>query len=387
MMRILRIFKIGNIFKKAGSQNKYLGQAFFCIMKFEKERYKMKKSNLLIALIVGLLLVPQLSFAESLEEKVARLEEKVAGLEESKGSGLNLSNVSISGLVEVEAAFVDNDRDAPNEDSSDITLATVELGIDAKVNENVEGHILFLYEEDGTDFDVDEGTITVTSPYGLYLTAGKMYVPFGMFNSHFITDPMTLDLGETNESAVLIGRGDELYEFAVGIFNGDVDDSADNEIDDFVASLTLNPLEGLSVGASYISDIADSDSEIAGVTISDSVAGLGLFLTYASGPFTVEAEYVGAIDDFAAAEVGTFELTGSEPSAYNVELAYAVSEDIEAALRFEGSDDLNWIEDRFGVAASFGIYENTSLSVEYLRGEYQNNEEIDSLTFQLALEF
>jgi hypothetical protein len=356
----------------------------------------MKRPMLVSLLLTVVLVLPQVVFAESLEDKIKILEERQAelyhSLKEKKEFDFvgNISDkISLGGLIEVEAAFVDNERDAPNEDSSDITLATVELGIDAKVNEHVEGHILFLYEEDETDFDVDEGTITITSPYGLYLAAGKMYVPFGAFNSHFITDPLTLDLGETNESAVLLGRGDDLYEFAVGIFNGDVDDSADDEIDDFVASLTVTPSEGLSFGASYISDIADSDSEIAGGgIISDSVAGIGLFLSSSFGPFTVEAEYVGAIDDFAAAEVGPpNSLTGSEPSAYNVELAYAVSEDIEAALRLEGSDDLNWVEDRVGVAASFGIYENTTISLEYLHGEYQNNQEVDSITAQLALEF
>jgi hypothetical protein len=120
---------------------------------------EMKRPMVVSLLLTVVLVLPQVVFAESLEEKVARLEEKVASLEEKQGGGPlgNLSDkISISGLIEVEAAFMDDETAAPNEDSSDITLATVELGIDAKVNEHVKGHILFLYEEDETDFDVDE---------------------------------------------------------------------------------------------------------------------------------------------------------------------------------------------------------------------------------------
>lgn len=395
MMRILRIFKIGNIFKKAGSQNKYLGQAFFCIIKFEKERYKMKKLNLLIALIVGLLLVPQVSFAESLEEKVARLEEKVAGLEENKGSGLNLSNVSISGLIEIDAVFQDDDQ-APNDDS-DIALATVELGIDAKINENVEGHILFLYEEDtfgpeNANVIVDEGTITITSSYGLSLTAGKMYVPFGMFNSHFITDPMTLDLGETRETAVLIGYGNDMLNLSVGVYNGDVDEASDdNEIDDFVASLTVTPMEGITFGASYISDIADTDADITGLTsISDTVAGYSAFLSANFGPLTFEAEYLAAADEFQLADFdANADSVRDEPSAINLELAMALGEKSEVAVRWEESDEAGSYKDRVGVAAACEIYDNTTVIFEYMTAEYDDNSgnDIDTITAELAIEF
>ena len=80
-------------------------------------------------------------------------------------------------------------------DISDMILATVELAIDAEINENVSGHILLLYEEDDTEeFTVDEGVITVTSSYGLSLSAGKMYVPFGVFTPTLSQTPLRLNL-------------------------------------------------------------------------------------------------------------------------------------------------------------------------------------------------
>ena len=84
--------------------------------------------------------------------------------------------VSLSGLIEVEANVGDNFK---GDDESDVALATVELGIDAQINEWVSGHILLLWEEDDTEpIDVDEGTITIgnTEKSPVYLTAGKLCI-------------------------------------------------------------------------------------------------------------------------------------------------------------------------------------------------------------------
>ena len=71
---------------------------------------------------------------------------------------------------------------------NDIALATVEIGIDGEINPSVQGHVLLLWEEGESeninDF-MDEGTITISNPEKCpyYLTAGKMYLPFGSFES------------------------------------------------------------------------------------------------------------------------------------------------------------------------------------------------------------
>ena len=69
--------------------------------------------------------------------------------------------VALGGVIEVEAGSVSDDL---NGDGSGIELATVEVGLDAKIAESVEGHLIFLYEE-GEEFTVDEGTVTLTAPY------------------------------------------------------------------------------------------------------------------------------------------------------------------------------------------------------------------------------
>lgn len=321
----------------------------------------------------------------------------VAGPGNVLAEGGSLNNLSLGGAVEVEVGYEDNDE--AGEKTSDIVLATVEIGIDAEINDKVSGHILLLWEEDDTPLDVDEGTITLTAPYGLSLTAGKMYVPFGAFNSHFISDPFTLELGETNESALMVSYGADKFEVSLVVFNGDIHEpNDDDKVDDIVASVTVNPAEGISFGASYISDIAESDGDITGFVgttspLTEIVAGYSAFFSGSFGPIAVEGEYLAAADEFNAGDVTTAladpdaVLSGDEPSAYNVEVAFAISDATEVAARYEGTDDLDMSEKQFGVAVSHELYENTSLALEYLNGEYKSGKKRDLLTAQLAVEF
>ena len=70
-------------------------------------------------------------------------------------------------------------------------------------------------------------------------------------------------------------------------------------------------------------------------------------------------------------------------------MACTVTEDLEVGVRYEGSDDCGDFlpEKQFGGVVSYGLFENTSLALEYLRGEFENNDERDLLTAQLAIEF
>ena len=203
-------------------------------------------------------------------------------------------NFSIGGLVEAEAAFESGEAT-----SSDIVAATVEIALDAEINKNVKAHVQLLWEEEGP-IEMDEATIEVAAPYGLTVTLGKMYVPFGLFNSHFITDPETLELGETNESAALVSYNRGIFSGSLGIFNGDVDEAGDGDvISDLVFSLTAAPRDDLTFGLSYISDVADSDLGITAASIiGDTVGGIALFVTFIYERFTIDGEYVGALADF-----------------------------------------------------------------------------------------
>jgi hypothetical protein len=347
--------------------------------------------------------------APAADKETMKAEIKEEITEELKAEGGILSgiqeHITLSGLIEVEASFGDDFED---NDLSDIVLATVELGIDAEINDWVQGHLLLLYEEDDTEpIDVDEGTITIGNPEVCpgYVTAGKMYVPFGNFETHMISDPLTLELGETNESAVQVGIETSGFYASVYAFNGDVDehDNHDDEIEGFGANVGFayeNDNVSMDLGVDYINSIGDSDllTEFLPGEIDDYVEGCGLHGIFNIGPFTLIGEYIEAVDEFEVGELA-FGSDGAEPSAWNVEAGYTfelAGKETTLAIGYQGTDEalaLELPEYRLMGSVAMEIFDGTSLAFEWAHDEdYDESdggtgEDADIATVQLGVEF
>jgi hypothetical protein len=337
---------------------------------------------------------------KSLEDRIKQLEDAINRQPESDKW---YDRLQISGLIEVEASHGRTDFKDPaveDEKTSDVDLATVELGVDAKISAHVDGHVLFKYEDD--DLFVDEGFITLvgTENFPAYLIAGRQYIPFGNFDSHFVTDPTTLVLGETNDGAVVAGYrfGGEMVDVSIGAFNGDAEKSdKDDVINSFVGSIVVSPIENIKFGASYTSNIAGSDSFNEVVVDPDNldslVGGWSGFVTFEFlERFKLIGEYVGALDNFKAGEIyDAADTKERKPSAWNVELGVAIIDNVELAARYGGSDDggADFLpESQYGAVLNWGFFKNTNLALEYLHGEFEDDaQETDSFIAQLAIEF
>ncbi len=319
----------------------------------------------------------------------------------------SIEGIDLSGAVEVEAFYEKYEpKEGRDESRSDLVLETVELAVDAAITDQMRGHILFDYQE-GDGVDIDEAIIhfrakevcvpDLSCHSFWYASIGKMNVPFGYYESHFISDPSTLELGETKETALVIGAHRSFFNLAAGIFNGDIDESGgDDHIEDFVGvgflTLPENIVPELSVvgGVSYISNIADSDElteyineEFGSDTIADHVDGAGVFLSISyKERYFLEAEWVGALEAFK-------EDRNFKPEAWNLELAFRPLETLEFALRYGRSEDsLDFLpETQWGVAAIYELFDNVSLGLEYKFDEYENDDEVTTLTTQFAVEF
>ena len=97
--------------------------------------------------VLAVVMIGNTSWAMESDQEggVRGLSERVAEVE----SALEKMGVTLSGAIEVEAAFTDDERESG--ETSDITLATVELGVDVNPVKHVSGHVLFLFEEDDTE--------------------------------------------------------------------------------------------------------------------------------------------------------------------------------------------------------------------------------------------
>ena len=100
-------------------------------------------------------------------------------------------------------------------------------------------------------------------------------------------------------------------------------------------------------------------------------------------------EYVGAMDEFGPGDLAFDGGRAFEPRAWNFEAAFMVRDGLEIGIRYEGGDDLGDFlpEEQYGLVINYSLFENTSLALEYLHGEFDNNDERDVITSQLSISF
>ena len=325
--------------------------------------------------------------------------------------------LSIGGLIIFGGVFEDMDnRNGSSSDRSDLALTAVELTIAAEINEWVNTEAVLLYEDptfdDETSIELDAGSITIgnTKKYPLYLTLGKMVVPFGVFLTHFPADPLvalplTLLFGETSEKALLVGIENSGFSLSGYVFNGDVNEAGDSDhikSFGFDASYTLpegNPF-GLMVGASYISNVADSDgiADGLGITeITDFIDGFASHLQLSHKGLFFDVEYMRALEKFQAAELATSTGAGAEPSVWNVEVGinWNWGKNLEIAFKYAGSHEAEGLglpEVRFGVAFNQEIFDAVTGSFAYYKDEFnfrdsEGRNNANTFAVQIVVEF
>lgn len=290
-----------------------------------------------------------------------------------------LDNVTVGGLIEVETSF---GEDYDKNKSSGIALATVEIGVDAQINKDVTGHILLLHEDGDPDtWEVDEGTITINMAEN-YFTGGRMYVPFGAYETNLVSDPLTLELGETREAAIQFGFDSRGFYGSLYVFNGDsieteTSTTGDDNIEHFGANLGYafeSDSMSIDMGIGYISSVADTNGlqdavDFSTNTIEKYVDGTAYHIVYKPGSFTFIGEYIAA-DQFQTGELD-FNGVGAAPKAYNVEAAFTqklAHSEITYALGYQGTEEavaLELPESKILAGISFNPSEGTSLGAEY----------------------
>ena len=314
--------------------------------------------------------------------------------------------IGFSGLVEVEAASVDG----VEENSSDITLAKVEIGLDAQVSEWVSASLLLLFEEDKTDpIAFDEAFIRIgnaeQSPF--FLTAGLIHLPFGRFESHMVSDPITLEMGEFIETALQLGFEVGGWRSSLVLFNGDTKEQGDDKIDQFGLDIgyywqAADADVEFDAALYYVNNIADSDGLQEAIAdaenLTDQVSGVGGHLVLSVGAFTFIGEYLTATEQFDTADLA-FNGVGAEPVSWNLEAAYhfALNDwDATIVLAWQGTDEalaLELPEQRLMLGISLGIMQNTSLNIEWANDDDYDvadggtGKSSDSITAELAVEF
>ncbi|MCK5718328.1 MAG: LbtU family siderophore porin [Thiomargarita sp.] len=318
------------------------------------------------------------------------------------------TGVTLSGTLQVEAQY---NEDYTGVDSSDFIVDEFSLSLEAQVHPLAKANVGFIYEEDGTPLEIDGAILTLgnenTSP--IYLSVGQLYVPFGHYDSHMISDPLTLELGETREKAALLGFIQNGWYGSIYAFNGNTQEGTESKINHYGANFGFTQeLEQINYdfGIDYINDIGDSNGitgvlesiapagDITALTDYEYVDGLSVHFSLNLANISFIGEYVTALDEFEHISSAK-----AEPQAWNIEAGYnfnILAKETTVAIAYQGTKEalaLGLPETRILASISVGIYDNTSISMEYAQDEDYavidggTGEDATSVIVQLALKF
>jgi len=315
-----------------------------------------------------------------------------------------VQRVEVSGVLETEYG---SSESFTGTKSSNIGLATVELAFDAKVNKNVNAHLSFLYEEGDTAYDVDEGYIDIGLG-NFYVQAGRMYVPFGSFETNVVSDPLTLEIGETQQTVLRVGGGFGDLTASVYMFNGTTKEAGGDDVADQMGARINYLSEGkgstIDVGVDYINNL-DSGAIIGHLaaktptttTLKAYVPATVIYANLSFGSLHVIFEHL-STDQYDAGEVA-FKSKGATIAATNIEVGYDLSiagVESTVGLALQTTEEalaLGLPEEKMLIALSMGIYDETALSFEYATStDYAvadggTGKDATSYTVQLAVGF
>jgi len=332
----------------------------------------------------------------------------LAFAEEKEGGALEQlkERVTLSGTIEVDVLW---SEDFTGEKTSDLTLSTATLGVEGKLAPWAVGTLALDWDDEEDKITVDEAYITLgkTDDIPVYLSAGRLYLPFGNFTTNMLQDPFTLTLGEIQASSVVGGVSFKGLNAALFAYKGMNETGSDDDIKGYGAMAGYEfsgDAVSFSAGVAVIGNIADSGGiddafgEAGLDEIREYVPGLAAYAGATFGPFSIFAEYLAALDSFAAEEL-TFGAAGAQPAAVNVEAAYAIElagKETVFAAGYQWSDEavaLGLPEQRVLASAGVSLVEGLRVIGEYFHDwDYSqddggSDETGDGLTLRLAYEF
>ena len=287
--------------------------------------------------------------------QIDELKDRITALENSA------SAIEFGGVIEMEYG---KSNPASGVSTDETSLATVELSAAAAINDNFDAELVLLYEQDENNNNIAVDVATLNGHMqieggNLAFSVGRMYVPFGVYETAAISDPYGLEVGETQDEAILLSAEFE-NGVSAAIWSANNSGTSDNsgislayEADDF------------AIGIDTIDHVAGANTE----------KGLALHGSVSLGDFTIIAEQISEREG------------ANKAKATQLEVDYAVGDWSFAAVN-NSIDNEGDYDNINSFAAGYALAEGAGIAVEYSVGDRTDNTGDDkTITVQLAYEF
>ena len=322
----------------------------------------------------------------TMEQRIKYLEERVASQDqmivdkESEIAGLSdgwFNSVSIGGAIELELV---SESPAGEDGTVSAGVGTAELGIGAAINDEWGGEIVVEKNDDDL-IALADAFLTYETGSGFSVAMGQQTLPFGVYDTNLVSDPLTKKLGETaHTSLVLSGEAAQFGWSLLTYYDGE-------ETLDGLGIGVGTAMEGddssFGVDLAWLSDIGDSGG-LEGFFEED-VLGMSASARGSVGPVSAIVEFVTALDSGGS---------GAEPSAWHAEAAYSfdlMGQEAALAVAAGGTRDAaaaELAETLMLLGISVGIADGVGLGIEWSQSEgYDAAGATDAITVLLAAEF
>ncbi len=298
---------------------------------------------------------------------------------------------AIGGSVQLEGVYRHPDE---GDNTAGIGVGQAELVVEAELNDWVGAGATLLYEEadigleEAEQAGLDSANLTIGPPQGAwFFSAGQQYVPFANWPPALIADPLTLQLGETNELALQFGWAAGRLHGSIFGFNGGYGAAIGYARERGASEFGLN--------LSYISDLGASGTlqeVLADARGRDNVPGwtARAELRYANA--TLIGEYLASLERFAAREV-EYAGRGAQPSSWLLEAACAVrlvGQEATVVIGYQGTAEARALKlptRRWLAGLSVELATWFSPAIEWARDEDYASQPVSTTTVQLAVAF
>lgn len=264
-----------------------------------------------------------------------------------------------AGLIEIDWMRTSLRADGTRELASDAALATLELGLIAQLAPEWHSDLLLLAEDigvtDHNDYIPAEGA-TDKRPDRLHIeeftlgydrgpfsaAAGRMTVPFGRFETRFLSDPLTLEAGETlTEAGARAAYQYDNLLFGAGLFKGNLRSTAP-DVSGYSLALGWDD-ERHYLGLGYLSDQYAADQ---------APAMLDLAAGWRGERFVAGLEFTGAPRTRA----------GARPRALHAELGWEAGPDWQLGLRYQRTSRFSVLDGGDGQFQEWAVGTNRAFS-------------------------
>ncbi|MGJ8671047.1 MAG: LbtU family siderophore porin [Oceanococcus sp.] len=294
-----------------------------------------------------------------------REERREAGGTYELGGGFSLAGLAELSRESIRYSAVDaaSSRDTPREELS------LEIVLEyAPENSVISAEAVWEYDSISEKVLMDEAILALNFK-SLEVEMGRYYVPFGEYFSSFVTGPL-IEFAETRGKVLQLNYAPlENFELSPFVYQGRSLRMRDREqVLSWGAAFEWEVNEALTLGASYLSNLADSDEELLADEDNEwsrRVPALSTYVLMGAGAFEFSTEMVSATSSFPE-----LEQNANRPFAWNSELGVSLSDYLSVSLRYETSKEIEDApERRYGIAASL-ILPKTFVTIEYLLADY-----------------